>query len=78
MSYACQDIIGNVLPVSRVNYFSNPNVTVDNKPTGTATENCARRISETKVRIVGALALKRWTLVTCHQIHVVISGGICV
>ncbi|CAN0355754.1 unnamed protein product [Ascophyllum nodosum] len=51
MSYACQDIIGNVLPVSRVNYFSNPNVTVDNKPTGTATENCARRISETKDQV---------------------------
>lgn len=33
-----------------VNYYSNPDVTHLGKPTGTDTENCARRITETMVR----------------------------
>ncbi|CAM9216547.1 unnamed protein product, partial [Ascophyllum nodosum] len=47
-SYACTDVIGNVIEVNRVNYFSNPNVTFQGRPTGTVTNNCARRILETK------------------------------
>lgn len=32
------------------NYYSNPDVIHLGKPTGTDTENCARRITETMVR----------------------------
>lgn len=39
MSYSCGS-------VPRANYFSNPDVDYLDKPTGTATEDCARAISE--------------------------------
>lgn len=35
--------------VTRVNYFSNPDVTYLDKPTGTETANCARAIEDNKV-----------------------------
>ena len=66
MSYPCED---NSL-VIRVNYFSNPDVTFQDKPTGTVIDDCARRISETKVRVVGVIAPRRWTLATYRQINV--------
>lgn len=36
--------------VGYVNYYSNPDVIYLGKPTGTETENCARRIRDTMVR----------------------------
>lgn len=36
--------------VDYVNYYSNPDVVVLGRPTGTAIENCARRIRNTMVR----------------------------
>lgn len=44
MSYSCDDP-----EVPRVNYFSNPDVTYLDKPTGTETENNARAIKEIMV-----------------------------
>lgn len=43
MSYPC----GSAL---RVNYFSNPDVSLYDKPTGQATADCARAIEENMVR----------------------------
>lgn len=40
--------------VDYINYYSNPDVVVLGKPTGTAIENCARRIRDTMVRAVVA------------------------
>ena len=42
MSYSCG--------TPRVNFFSNPNVTHLNKPTGTPTENNARAFGDNMVR----------------------------
>lgn len=42
MSYECEDDDS----VPRVNYFSNPDVTYRDKPTGTATEDNAREFRE--------------------------------
>ena len=36
--------------IGYVNFYSNPDVIHLGKPTGTETENCARRIRETTVR----------------------------
>ncbi|CAN0243372.1 unnamed protein product [Ascophyllum nodosum] len=45
MAYSCFDDNGNT--VIREPYFSNPNVTHNDKPTGTTRDDCARRITET-------------------------------
>lgn len=57
----------------RANFFANPNVSYLGKPTGTATENCARAIEENKVgkqAAVGTMhspnisgAARRWAAV---------------
>jgi len=47
MAYRCPGA-----QVSRGNYYSNPDVDYLEKPTGTATANCAREISENIVSIL--------------------------
>ena len=49
MSYFCRDESGQAVP--RENYFSNPDVIFNGRPTGTTEDNCARRLSETMVRV---------------------------
>lgn len=49
MSYDCVGENGQRVP--RENYFSNPDVTFNGEPTGTQEDNCARRLTETMVRV---------------------------
>lgn len=48
MSYACTSAV----TVPRINWFSNPDVYYMGRATGTATEDCARSITENMVRRV--------------------------
>ena len=50
MSYGCPRASAFSATVYKGNHYSNPDVYYQGKPTGTDTENCARAISENKVR----------------------------
>ena len=48
MSYSCP----NDYTVPRLNWFSNPDVELYDKPTGTTDNDCARAIEENMVRVL--------------------------
>lgn len=58
MSYACTSAV----TVPRINWFSNPDIYYMGKPTGTATEDCARSITENMVRRVFECPSRRFDI----------------
>lgn len=50
MASACLDKDGFALPVNRLNFFSNPDLVHNGRPTGTVDSSCVRRLRETMVR----------------------------